>query len=1175
MKTRIWRWMAALTVAALQGLASPAVASVPLELNPLVPWSRGCGHWPATDLYRFDLLDDRLRVTVEEPGKGANLNYPVALSLNPFRTPLLTVTYRAEGLRTEEPGKTVLAFWGGEPNVIPVLHHRDLVSDGAVRTMSIDLRDVLAEHNATPAALERMDIRVHAGKGEGVFDLLGVRFDPVSGTDADEATVPTLGERGARAVSPDAALKVRVVDGAGQPVPDAVVVLDPHLLNLRVEATTDAAGRLTLRSADAAVPQTRRALFVTKPGHAEVWLRDLTRIEPTEELRVMLAPEMRVGGRVVDESGEPVVNARGEIWLRNTLEQEERARPYRARDQLVFTDDNGRWESPPLPDTPEIDVQVRWMDDRFLQDQWGGHYSGKLAITALRKGDAESVLRRGAELTGVVTDQDGNPVAGAHVAQGDDRFPSNAPPATKTDTEGRYRFENVAPGRLVLTVTKKGQAPDLVQTEAAPGMSPVDFALGPAALYRFRVVDQQGEAIANAGISADTWRGFRTLAQNIRTNAKGEATWHGPHDSVQFDVYARDFMRRELTLSPNDPDRPDDVHEVVMAGPLDVTLRVTDAETGEPVPAFAVITGVRWDLNADRAPHWQRDRHDRQPGREGVWQQAFTHNYPYRLFRVEVDGYRPAVSEPIAQDAGRVEIDLELTPAEPVVVQLTDATGSPAIGVPVYVALGRSMPQVQSGKVAHDNGAARYTTDERGRFTMPPLDEYFVLYASNDAGYVEVDGDELAAASGQLTLTPWARITGRLLIGDQPAAGERVGGWPQRGFNQKKPRPHHQVQVTTDAEGTFVLDRVVAGDVSVGRYLAVGPNSYSYTNTQRLMIEPGQSYELKLGGAGRPVVGQLAWADADDDRSLRHGHRSLRSHRDPSAMRAAMDRLMPEGFNDWEPSRRESFMGSDAGKAMAQQISKVQAEFHRKTQHFNFAVEADGTFRVDNVGPGEYVLSAQVAEPPAGNQCGFGDMIGRANHRFTVPELPDGVAYVAEPLELGTVTVESMAPTLGVGDAAPDFTVPVIDADATPGTYDEDDALDEAPTFTLSEHRGRVVLIDFWAVWCGPCKAETPNLKAVWDAFGDDDRFAMIGLSLDPSAKAPFDYARKQQLGWTQGFLGNWNDATLPRRYGVRGIPSIWLIGPDGRVLKRDLRGGAIEAAVQEALKAVPELAAR
>jgi thiol-disulfide isomerase/thioredoxin len=154
-----------------------------------------------------------------------------------------------------------------------------------------------------------------------------------------------------------------------------------------------------------------------------------------------------------------------------------------------------------------------------------------------------------------------------------------------------------------------------------------------------------------------------------------------------------------------------------------------------------------------------------------------------------------------------------------------------------------------------------------------------------------------------------------------------------------------------------------------------------------------------------------------------------------------------------------------------------------------------------------------------------------------------------QPLELGNLVVQ-MKIKLNLGDAAPDFTVKTVDG----------------ATLRLADYRGKYVLLDFWATWCGPCVRETPNLKAVFDAYGTNGNFAMISLSLDKTPDLPATYARTNGLNWAQGFLGDWSEATLPARYGVEGIPTIFLLGPDGKMLALDLRGEQILPAVREVL---------
>ena len=95
----------------------------------------------------------------------------------------------------------------------------------------------------------------------------------------------------------------------------------------------------------------------------------------------------------------------------------------------------------------------------------------------------------------------------------------------------------------------------------------------------------------------------------------------------------------------------------------------------------------------------------------------------------------------------------------------------------------------------------------------------------------------------------------------------------------------------------------------------------------------------------------------------------------------------------------------------------------------------------------------------------------------------------------------------------------------------------------------------------------TPHLKEAYNAFKTDPRFAMIGLSLDPNASAPRNYVKKNDLGWIHGFLGEWAKSDIPEQFGVHSIPSIMLIGPDGKVIASNLRGDRIRSAVSAAMK--------
>ena len=116
---------------------------------------------------------------------------------------------------------------------------------------------------------------------------------------------------------------------------------------------------------------------------------------------------------------------------------------------------------------------------------------------------------------------------------------------------------------------------------------------------------------------------------------------------------------------------------------------------------------------------------------------------------------------------------------------------------------------------------------------------------------------------------------------------------------------------------------------------------------------------------------------------------------------------------------------------------------------------------------------------------------------------------------------------------------------------------------SLEKYRGQVVLLDFWATWCGPCIAEIPNVKRTYAKY-KDQKFQIIGISLDRSITPLEEYIEKEELGW----LHYWdNSGKVSNMYKVRGIPSTFLIDGEGTIRKTDLRGHALEHAIEELVK--------
>ena len=110
--------------------------------------------------------------------------------------------------------------------------------------------------------------------------------------------------------------------------------------------------------------------------------------------------------------------------------------------------------------------------------------------------------------------------------------------------------------------------------------------------------------------------------------------------------------------------------------------------------------------------------------------------------------------------------------------------------------------------------------------------------------------------------------------------------------------------------------------------------------------------------------------------------------------------------------------------------------------------------------------------------------------------------------------------------------------------------------------KGKYILVDFWASWCGPCKQEIPNIKAVYEKYAGDD-FDVLSIAVWDKPEDTIKAAEEHGVVWNQII----NAQKIPTDlYGIEGIPQIMLFGPDGTIVKKSVRGAEIEAAVAEAL---------
>ena len=111
---------------------------------------------------------------------------------------------------------------------------------------------------------------------------------------------------------------------------------------------------------------------------------------------------------------------------------------------------------------------------------------------------------------------------------------------------------------------------------------------------------------------------------------------------------------------------------------------------------------------------------------------------------------------------------------------------------------------------------------------------------------------------------------------------------------------------------------------------------------------------------------------------------------------------------------------------------------------------------------------------------------------------------------------------------------------------------------SLSSLRGKYVLVDFWASWCGPCRQENPNVVAAYNKYKSKN-FTVLGVSLDKAKPAWVEAINMDGLTWTHiSDLQGWQNS-VAQQFGIFNIPQNFLIGPDGKVVGKNLRGPALE----------------
>ncbi len=855
----------------------------------------------------------------------------------------------------------------------------------------------------------------------------------------------------------------------------------------------------------------------------------------------------KLGGVIRDEDGHPISGAVVHIWSHNYKTKDPHELMF---DLLATSGADGKWQTAGAPETTGELLGFYVVHHDYLS---GRDYSQKEIIPKianLRAGTAVTVMKKGVPIEGRVVSADGKPVAGARVLSASYKgalFSDLTEFTVTTDVDGHFRTGQVKSGDWFLVAMAKGHAPGDQQVKIGSAVQQVEIKLGRPRPFKGRVVDSGGKPIAGAFVNFDTWRGYRDLGAFFWTDAEGRFRWNdAPDDETKVNVMRQGYL--DLILESTPPSSDEVTFTLFESHSIRGTIR--DSVTKKRVDRASVEYGIV-DPKTGEPATWTTMSH---AGFSGMVYQGELHvNLPVAadLFKIRVQspGFQTFVSRAFRRDERTIlDYNISLVPgiAAGPRGKVIRPDGKPLVGARVY------STQLNEGFNISDNGINVRGMNGKGRDEVTSADGSFSIPQYGNLSAALIVSDDFYAIASKATLDqnlvveskPYGEIEGRYMIGSQPAGNLDL---ELRGFTQNRSTEFCRVsfhrKTTTDQDGRFVFKKVIPIDgLRISRNESSDKPGRVWGLGMPVRLEPGQKITVTAGGRGRPIVGRVelpkGWTKAIDftERSTAtiETNRAITPY--PLKMFRGKTSLENREWSEWSQRWYDSAEGR---------------EYEEQRVAMNVGLQPDGSFRIDDVLPGEYRLSVRVnEESPNHNISPFARIV----HVFTVPPIAGGQSD--EPLALGALQLQPRL-VLKVGEPAPAFEVTTVDGKklAVPGDF-----------------KGKVLLLDFGTMWDMQSRLQVPRLNEVHQKFGKDPRFTILSLlsAADNTEARKFIEEKGQQ--WDQAIIGSMSNP-ISSAYGVddQKTPAAIVIGPDGKVLAKDLWYRAIGKAVGAALDKYPK----
>lgn len=1006
-------------------------------------------------------------------------------------------------------------------------------------------------------------------------------------------------------------LNILVIDAATQePVAGAVISTfgrDP------LNVTTNQSGVAVLAvCVTAPVPEkdTRFAFMVKsarhEPRHVE-WFSDAGRVRETlpADYKVALHSGSTAGGVVRDERGVPVSGAkivlyasgmRGRSLGRGDKLQQEYGFISVSESDALVTDEQGRWSHEHFPtEITQLSIEVIRPEGARTRFITGTMYRGPserggvVDVAQLLAGTAVFTLMEGVTVRGIVVDEAGRPVGGVQL-RARDAASRNQPHTFFNEPDGTFTLSHWDVSSVLVTAEKQGfQAKSA--TIAAGGDAGIGrIVLTPAKPLVLRVVGVDDKPLVGAELQSDVNPSPEQIVSwKARTDDNGRAEWPtAPDKPVTIWITpppGTPFPFRSARLVA------DGTEHIVRVRPgadksIRMHIRAVDANTGENVSKFEV-----WRRLANQPfKPWGEPAENGEFIRELTSAELPNGFVPSYRLQVRAAGYTGWASEPLDFSYGDQELTIKLVKGE---LALSNEPPSPrAAGMsidgerdPQLLVLATAVARLlESGDLDAFVVAINASLEDWKRL-LPAGAEAKDLPLGPDPTRIIQHREKAITASATHVLelarragvTPGkARFTVKSVsaptisssgfkIADQPVmmpfamalqivlAGEPVGDAGGRplsgdytlsiGNARKFPSGWRSEEgVRWAAFPERLADEAVRRELSLANRIA--PASPRDQPTLSGMDDPTL---LRFGEIVTDLIRQRAVTSFVDAMRLSRDETTafyVRTGRPVTAeVHEAYERIST-GLTSAAQAmvtlqERVGIDLSDA-KLTVKQVLAERPRFMRfgqidgisaSTLRVTFAAESIRTGKSGQPLSGAYTIAI-------GDTMRVGDRWVLVDDKIRFQEFPPGLVTDDElkHVELENYIAEHR--TLPPGNAAPEISfIKLIDNSPVP----------------LSAYRGKVVVLEFWAVWCGPCQEPMEKLQNLRDAHPDwKDRVEVITLSIDEKA----DEARRhlEKKGWSKTFNvwageGAWQ-APAPKAFRVRGIPTTYVLDRDGRVIK-------------------------